>query len=154
MLTQEINDRLTRVGPGTPMGTGHPILFPYILLQGTGTSFSYQIRVPVDDTNTLHMVYTGRSAGRAAPAGGGAIGAASPSGRAAPLVARDGVVVPVTRRMPEYDALGLVDAPGIGPQDHMAWISQGPISNRTLEHLVTSDKGVILYRNLLLEQIE
>ena len=35
----------------------------------------------------------------------------------------------------------------------MAWIGQGPISDRTQEHLVTSDKGVILYHNLILENI-
>ena len=39
------------------------------------------------------------------------------------------------------------------PQDEMAWIGQGPISDRTQEHLVTSDKGVILYHNLILENI-
>jgi 5,5'-dehydrodivanillate O-demethylase len=36
----------------------------------------------------------------------------------------------------------------------MAWVEQGPISDRTQEHLVSSDKGVVLYHNLLLEQIE
>ena len=36
----------------------------------------------------------------------------------------------------------------------MAWITQGAISERTTERLGTSDKGVILYRSLLLEQIE
>jgi 5,5'-dehydrodivanillate O-demethylase oxygenase subunit len=35
----------------------------------------------------------------------------------------------------------------------MAWIAQGPISDRTQEHLVTSDKGVILYHELLREQM-
>jgi hypothetical protein len=39
------------------------------------------------------------------------------------------------------------------PQDEMAWIGQGPISVRTAEHLATSDKGVILYHNLILENI-
>ena len=52
-----------------------------------------------------------------------------------------------------YNALGLVDAPGIIWQDEMAWIGQGPISDRTQEHLATSDKGVILYHNMLLENI-
>ena len=36
----------------------------------------------------------------------------------------------------------------------MAWVAQGPISDRTLEHLATSDKGVILYHNMLLKEIE
>jgi 5,5'-dehydrodivanillate O-demethylase len=36
----------------------------------------------------------------------------------------------------------------------MAWITQGDISDRTTERLGTSDKGVILFRSLLLEQME
>jgi len=36
----------------------------------------------------------------------------------------------------------------------MAWITQGPISQRATERLGTSDKGVILFRTLLLEQME
>jgi 5,5'-dehydrodivanillate O-demethylase len=36
----------------------------------------------------------------------------------------------------------------------MAWIGQGPITDRTTEHLASSDKGIMLYRKLLLENIE
>ena len=36
----------------------------------------------------------------------------------------------------------------------MAWVSQGPITDRTVEHLVTSDKGILLYRNVLRENAE
>jgi 5,5'-dehydrodivanillate O-demethylase len=63
-------------------------------------------------------------------------------------------VVPVRHEAVKYDHLGLVDAPGIVWQDEMAWVGQGPTSDRTQEHLVTSDKGVILYHNLILENIE
>jgi 5,5'-dehydrodivanillate O-demethylase len=35
----------------------------------------------------------------------------------------------------------------------MAWVTQGDISDRTTERLGTSDKGVILYRQLIEEQI-
>jgi 5,5'-dehydrodivanillate O-demethylase len=42
----------------------------------------------------------------------------------------------------------------INGQDMMAWVTQGAISDRTTERLGTSDKGVILFRNLLLEQID
>ena len=113
--------------------TGHPIIFPYILLQGTGQQFSYQIRVPIDDTNTWQLVYSGRP---------------SKEGE------RPQDVIPARRNPVDYTPLGLVDAYGIGPQDQMAWVAQGPISNRTLEHLATSDKGVILYHNMLLKEIE
>ena len=33
-------------------------------------------------------------------------------------------------------------------------MAQGPLSDRTGEHLVTSDRGVILYHNMLLQQAE
>jgi 5,5'-dehydrodivanillate O-demethylase len=36
----------------------------------------------------------------------------------------------------------------------MAWETQGPISDRTRERLATSDKGVVLLRQVLREQIE
>jgi 5,5'-dehydrodivanillate O-demethylase oxygenase subunit len=112
--------------------TGHPMLFPCTLLQGSGHTFSYAFRVPTDDTHTLSFHYWGRP---------------PKDGEAVPEV------VPATRGEVAYNTLGLVDAPGVGPQDYMAWIGQGPISNRTREHLVTSDKGVVLYHDLLLEQI-
>jgi 5,5'-dehydrodivanillate O-demethylase len=48
----------------------------------------------------------------------------------------------------------LLDPADIPSQDMLAWVAQGPISDRTFEHLVTSDRGVATYHNLLLEQIE
>src|SRR5215467_8986013 len=64
-----------------------------------------------------------------------------------------------------HDALPISDVPyvhkngrlvveTINGQDMMAWVTQGGVSDRTTERLGTSDKGVILYRNLLLEQME
>jgi 5,5'-dehydrodivanillate O-demethylase oxygenase subunit len=38
-------------------------------------------------------------------------------------------------------------------QDHMAWESQGPLANRDREHLAESDRGIIMFRKLLSEQI-
>jgi len=38
-------------------------------------------------------------------------------------------------------------------QDMMAWVTQGPVAERPLERLGESDKGIILYRRLLREQI-
>ena len=37
-------------------------------------------------------------------------------------------------------------------QDCIAWIGQGPISDRTREHLATSDRGVALYHKMLFEE--
>jgi len=36
----------------------------------------------------------------------------------------------------------------------MAVVTQGDIARREIEHLTTSDKGITLYRQLLLDQIE
>ncbi len=38
-------------------------------------------------------------------------------------------------------------------QDYQAIVSQGPVFDRSLERLATSDAGVILLRNLVLEGI-
>lgn len=41
-----------------------------------------------------------------------------------------------------------------GNQDSMAWETQGPIRDRTIERLGATDRGVVLFRELLREQIE
>jgi 5,5'-dehydrodivanillate O-demethylase len=92
----------------------------------------FQIRIPMDDTHTMQVHYN----------------------RAAPKVAGE-PRVSVTHTELEYDAFGRVSRNGdpIAPQDWAAWVAQGPVSDRTQEHLVTSDKGVMLYHNLILESI-
>ncbi|MBT8421158.1 MAG: aromatic ring-hydroxylating dioxygenase subunit alpha, partial [Gammaproteobacteria bacterium] len=35
----------------------------------------------------------------------------------------------------------------------MAWITQGPIADRTREQLVASDAGIVLYRRMLMEEV-
>ncbi|MCI0821619.1 MAG: hypothetical protein J4N31_04725, partial [Chloroflexi bacterium] len=42
----------------------------------------------------------------------------------------------------------------VNSQDQMAWETQGPISNRAAEHLSYSDRGVVLLRRHMREQIE
>lgn len=112
---------------------GHPILIPNILAQGGPTQMSFQIRVPVDDEHTLHVVVVGSKPEDGQPA------------------RKD---VPVRHDPLEYDELGRVFAPNIVRQDEMAWVGQGPITDRTTEHLATSDKGILLYRKVLLENID
>ncbi len=48
---------------------------------------------------------------------------------------------------------GRINGDTIQKQDFIAWISQGPISDRTGEHLTATDQGVILYHKLLFENI-
>lgn len=108
------------------------MVFPYIRVPGASAS-SYQIGVPIDDTHTWHiiyMVYTPRSS----------------------------VEVPAQDIVPYFDA-PFADEQGdpifdyITAQDHMAWWSQGDVTDRTQEHLGYTDLAVIQYRKLLEEQI-
>jgi len=113
---------------------GHPILFPNILANVN----SLQIRVPLNDTQTMHWWYNARPSGDGAP------------------VEQDSI--------PLYE----VPVPGIDPrgrptwstldnnsgQDLAMWYTQGPITDRTDEKLGTTDKGIILFRKLLTENME
>ena len=127
---------------------GHPLVFPNILLTGsdggiTGSdggiwkAHTFQIRVPVDDTHTLHFWYQS-------------------------YVPPEGSDVPphlLTQTPPHYDVpimlpngefnLDMVDA-----QDIMAWVTQGPIADRTRENLGNSDLGIVTYRRMLMREME
>ena len=39
-------------------------------------------------------------------------------------------------------------------QDFVAWVGQGPVADRTQEHLGDSDRGVILMRRKMLDQAQ
>jgi 5,5'-dehydrodivanillate O-demethylase len=39
-------------------------------------------------------------------------------------------------------------------QDHMAWETQGPISDRTDERLATADRGIIMLREMMQREIK
>jgi 5,5'-dehydrodivanillate O-demethylase oxygenase subunit len=116
---------------------GHPILFPNILAQGGADQTSSQLRIPRDDTHTLHIVISGKRHGEDRPSR-----------------------TTVRREDLSYDQFGraYVDLDGVGSnipwQDEMAWVGQGAITDRTNEHLATSDKGIMLFRKLLLENLE
>jgi len=111
---------------------GHPLLFPNILAQGDAKRMTFGMRVPVDDTHTVSMSYSGRP-----PKPG-----ASPS-----------KTLRVSHSSP-YESDGSIVADIVPKQDWLAWIAQGPISDRTREHLVTSDKGIVLYHKLLMREAE
>ncbi len=111
---------------------GHPMLWPNILSVGNERSPSFQIRVPLDDVTTLHFWYLAK------PRKPG-----SPPQNSVP-----------TTDVPYKDKEGNFILDTISGQDMMVWITQGDISNRTTERLGSSDKGIILYRSLLLEHID
>ncbi len=110
---------------------GHPILFPNTLAQGAASAPSLQIRVPIDDTHTAQIMY------RTSPR--------KPGAPPRPIAVKHTELL---------DARGRLLANNIPSQDALGWVGQGPISDRTREHLATSDRGVVLYHKLLLEQLD
>jgi len=113
---------------------GHPILFPNILSVGESQRPTYQIRVPMNDTHTLHFWYATRVRDDTAPP-------------------QDAASIPVYEYPYKYeDGRLVVDT--VSGQDMMAWVTQGDISDRTTERLGSSDQGIILYRGLLEEQMQ
>ncbi len=114
---------------------GHPILFPNILLVGNQFSCTLQFRVPIDDTHTYHVsLYIFR----AAP------GTTAPKQESVP--AR---IVPLLDEQGRWTNLEFTFN-----QDYMAWVQQGPIAERNREILGESDKGILLYRRLIREQLK
>jgi 5,5'-dehydrodivanillate O-demethylase len=115
----------------------HPVIFPNILRHGNDT----QIRVPMDDTHTWIVFVNFEPT-------------------------PDGSLVEEPDELP-VDYLGPYKEPAdsvypqarftmadVQYQDHMAWETQGPIANRSVERLATSDRGIVMFRNLLKREIE
>ncbi len=107
---------------------GHPVLFPNILR----VVDNMQFRVPIDDTHTLHvrLEYRHLKEGEITPAD-----------------------VPFEVK-PLYDETGRIKRDYVAGQDQTAWVIQGPISDRTTERLGASDVGIILYRRMLMQQMD
>jgi 5,5'-dehydrodivanillate O-demethylase oxygenase subunit len=115
---------------------GHPVVFPFMLAVGSGGlgAYQFQIRVPIDDENTWHVWYMA-------------------------YVPDSSVEIPPhLKEIPLYD-VPFRDEQGefitdyIDGQDIMCWVTQGAIADRMDERLGTTDKGVILYRQMLKEEI-
>jgi 5,5'-dehydrodivanillate O-demethylase len=118
------------------MVDAHPVIFPNILQHLTGT----QIRVPIDDTHTM-IVFISLISTR-----DGSIVEDEPEPQVryvAPYKTPAEAIHPFTR----------FDMSQGQQQDHMAWETQGPIANRSAEHLATTDRGVVMYREMLAREI-
>jgi 5,5'-dehydrodivanillate O-demethylase len=126
---------------------GHPIIFPYYLRQSgdgmdpTGKDSSgpqVQIRVPIDDTHTAHWwVLCHPLQEGEAPQKDEEVPFFVPP---VPVLEKDGRAQwHLFESNPE--------------QDMVAWITQGPVADRTEEHLGRSDKGIILFRRMIEENI-
>jgi 5,5'-dehydrodivanillate O-demethylase len=116
----------------------HPVIFPNILRQANAT----QIRVPIDDTHTriFFVRFDASPDGKIVEEKGD-----PPVEYVKPYKNPPDALHPFTR----FDMSTEVQA-----QDHMAWETQGPISNRTQERLATSDRGVMMLREMLKREIE
>ncbi len=112
---------------------GHPLVFPATLRVGAGHRQRLQYRVPVDDTTTLHLWY---SCYTFAP----------------------DVEVPPQEEIPLYAFPwraedGSVRADTVDGGDILVWLGQGAIADRTREQLGASDRGIVLFRRMLFEQL-
>jgi 5,5'-dehydrodivanillate O-demethylase len=125
---------------GDDWKVGHPIVFPNMLAVGNGDEksryYSFQMRVPVDDTHTMHLWFNA-------------------------YVPPQGVEVPKhllekvhTYEVPFMDDKGEFIVDNVDGQDMMAWISQGAIADRSLENLGATDKGIVMYRRMLKREMQ
>ncbi|HIM81759.1 MAG TPA: aromatic ring-hydroxylating dioxygenase subunit alpha [Dehalococcoidia bacterium] len=112
---------------------GHPLVFPNLLKVG-----GFQYRVPIDDYQTLHIWYY-----TYAPPAGTTVAADEP-------IPFYQVPVPELSPggMPDWNYLDFTAG-----QDIVMWYTQGAIADRTEETLGRSDKGLILYRQQLLDNV-
>ena len=113
---------------------GHPILFPNILRVAQDHWHSFQYRIPIDDTHTKHLLYT-------------------------VVVPEPGVTIAEQEFVPYverelYDAKGRLNNTIVPAQDEAAWVMQGPVTDRTTEHLGVTDVGIILFRRMINENLK
>jgi 5,5'-dehydrodivanillate O-demethylase len=117
-----------------PAETPHPLVFPNILFVPVRTGYSLHFRTPIDDRNTQVFQY-----------------------RYMPTPDGSNVAQPDQAAIVEIgttDENGEFHMDNFTSQDHMAWETQGPIADRAKEHLGEGDRGIIMFRKLLREQIQ
>ncbi len=110
-----------------------PLVFPNILRIPQGRDECIHWRVPIDDTSTRIFIVCFTP---------------SPDGRKV-----EQPEDPPVEYQEQYLPDGEYDLTTFYGQDRMAWETQGPLYDRTQEHLGATDRGIILFRKLLAEQI-
>ena len=108
---------------------GRVCLWPNCLYTG-----KFEWRVPIDDERTLHVAWFN-----------------DPVPGAAPF---EQARIPYWHGPIRDPQTGRWLTSHIMNQDFVAWIGQGAVADRTLEHLGESDRGVILLRRRLLEEAD
>jgi len=120
-------------GDDLPVEAPHPLIFPNLLFVPVRWGYAMHFRTPVDDTHTqiFHL--------RFRPTKDGSI----------PQQPED----PPAEFVGTRNEAGEFHLEDFASQDHMAWETQGPIADRAKEHLGESDRGIIVFRKLLRDQI-
>jgi 5,5'-dehydrodivanillate O-demethylase len=111
------------------------VIFPFYTQTGGSGQVrqEFQIRVPIDDTHTYHINY-------------------------GCFLALNGVKIPEQKvipwyKVPLYDEEGRPVLDNILSQDAHAWIAQGPVTDRTKEHLRSTDGPVVFLRKQFENQL-
>ena len=116
----------------------HPLIFPNVLRLANYT----HIRVPVDDTHTqiYYVIFDHAEDGKPVE-----------DDDDPPVEYVEPFKSPLGERHPnaKFTRMDRVDG-----QDYMAWETQGPVADRTTERLATSDRGIVILRDLLKREIE
>lgn len=112
---------------------GQPMIFPSISVLSDAGSITMIWRTPLDDTSCVQWDLECKPVDGPGPELRG--------------------IVPCTE-IPMRDESGDWNLAAVRGQDHVAIAAQGPLVDRTREHLGESDKGIIAYRQLLRQQLD
>jgi 5,5'-dehydrodivanillate O-demethylase len=114
----------------------HPLFFPTFLR----TSNNMQFRIPSDDTSffEFRIAFTPTDDG-------------SDAGKEEPVVE---YMKPHKAPLDALHPFTRFTMNSVYAQDMMAWETQGRIADRAIEHLAYSDRGVLLFRQMVKQNIE
>lgn len=107
-------------------------IFPYYSRSVSQFRTQVNMRVPLDDTHTYHLSYV--------------------------LYHAPGVDAPKQDVVPYFEA-PMFDEAGrpildyVLAQDMAAWLSQGDVTDRTSEHLASTDRAIVEFRRIIAEQL-
>ena len=116
--------------------TGHPMIFPNVLMNPQGDKLVTHWRTPIDDENTYIIML------EFSPSADGAI------------VEQPESDIKTTYVPEPFLPNGEYNLSDFPPQDQMAWETQGVIYDRSTELLGHGDVGIVMFRRLLRRQIE
>jgi 5,5'-dehydrodivanillate O-demethylase len=120
-------------GDASRVEAPHPLIFPNMLMVPATNGYNMHFRTPVDDSNTqiFHVRFNPTKDGSAV----------------------EQLADPPAELVSTKNEAGEFHMENFPSQDQMAWETQGPVANRPNEHLGESDRGIILFRKLLRDQL-